>query len=311
MKKWLLSTLAIAVVATTAQADELKQPYNKLKKQIDIMSNIISSSLSEDDSRRNRGNNLQVEGVYLKSQGIVFEVSSGRGFSRLFRQFGADADFDYTFHSTGVGEPTPPAPPVVISNGDIGAVVEIAQSMEQYEDVMEALRDRADYARDLREEQRELAYEMRSYARRQRDLEFEARHADKDEQKDLKEQMAELKKAMAKLEKKESELSLKAEKEEKSIKAKKMKRAQKVKQAKTQYFARLDTAIAETLCDYGAGLRQLQKSEHVTFVIDMGQTEKSGQTKKIHSFSKKDIVDCVMENKTPSQLLDAAQSYYF
>jgi flagellar biosynthesis GTPase FlhF len=314
MKKWLLSTLAVAMVATAAQASELQQPYNKLKKQIDIMSNIISSSLSE-GNRRNR-NNLQVEGVYLKSQGIVFEINSGRGLSHIFRQFGRDIEFD-VFTGSGnsrVSIPSVPSiSPVIIADGEYGEAIaaEVGRSMDVYEDAMEAFEERSEYARELREEQRELAYEMRNIARRKRDLEFEARHAEDDRTKELKDDLAELAQEAAKLGKKENELSVRAEKEEKSLKSKKIKRNEKVKKAKQAYFSKLDNAIAETLCDYGAGLRQLAKTEHVTFIIDMGHDAKSGNTKKIHAFSKKDIVSCVMEGKTPAQLLNAAQSYYF
>jgi flagellar motility protein MotE (MotC chaperone) len=309
MKKWLLSTLAIAVVATSVHASELQRPYNKLKKQIDIMSNIISTSLSEGEGQRSRGNKVQVEGVYLKSQGIVFEVNSNRGFSRLFREFGHDMDF--SFHSSGTGPVVEPVAPFVISQREIEGMVEIANSMEQYEDALEVLKVRSEYARDLREKQRELAYEVRSYTRRQRDLEFESRHADEDEKQTLKQQMTELKKEVAKLASKEKSLRIQVEKEEKGIKEEQSKRAQKIEQVKVKYFASLDSTIAETLCDYGAGLRLLQKSEYVTFVIDMGESEQWGHSKKIHTFSKKSIIECVMENKTPAQLLKSAQSYYF
>jgi HSP20 family molecular chaperone IbpA len=310
MKKWLLSTLAIAVVATSVSAEEIKQPYNKLKKQIDIMSNIISSSLTQTQGRKRNRDNLDVDGVYLKSQGIVFEISHGRGMSRLFRKFGNDSDFSISFDGI---PPIAAVAPIVISDGDQEQFIEmqVEHAAEVYEDVMEAFRERSDHARGLREEQRELAYETRNYARRQRDLEFEVRHADDRRKKELKEELAELASEVAKLEAKELELSVRAEKEEKSLKDKKRKQAEKVKKVKSKYYAKLDSAIAETLCDYGAGLRQLSKNEHVTFIIDMDSNNDDVQMKKIHTFSKKDIVSCVMEDKTPAQLLKAANSYYF
>jgi predicted transposase YbfD/YdcC len=320
MKKWLLSTLALAVVATTTAttvaAAEVKQPYSKLKKQIGIMSNIIESSLSE-DSRSNRSM-VNVEGVYLKAQGIVFDVTSGRGFSRIFRQHGRDMDFDIQMPQIAPLAPIAPLPPIGMSEDfadDIEAVV--SRSMEVYEEAMESTQERSEYTRELREEQRELSYELRNYARRQRDLEFEVRHANDDRKKDLQENLTELKAEMAKLEQKNSEITARAKEEEKSLNEKKSKRAEQSKQLRQQYYAKLEGSIASTLCDYGAGLRQLAKNEYVTFVIDMNDAERgrhgnnSGNVKKIYSFSKKDIVACVMEDKTPAQLLAAGNAYVF
>lgn len=308
MKKWLLSTLAFATIATAAQAAEVNQPYAKLKKQIGIMSNIIESSLSEGKGR-NRSE-VSVDGVYLKSQGIVFEVNSGRGFARLFSHRGRDMDFDFDM-------PVPPVAPVVsVGNDDFGRSINevVSRSMEVYEDAMESMRDRSEHARSLREEQREISYDLRNSARRQRDMEFEARHADGKRSEELKEQMAELKEEIDKLKKKNDELKERAEKEEKSLKQKNAQRIAESKKARQQYYAKLEISIAETLCDYGAGLRQLAKNEHVTFVINMGDSghnDGEGHAKKIHSFSKKDIVACVMEDKTPAELLKAGNAYFF
>ena len=320
MKKWLLSTLALAVVATVAQAaqtDQSKQPYAKLKKQIGIMGNIIESSLDEGKGRRR--SSVKVEGVYLKSQGIVFEVSSGRGFSHLFRQQGHDFDFDFQVAPIDPIEPIAPIEPMVFSgefDEDFEENVEtvVKRSMAVYEDAMNSMRERSEYARELRDEQRELAHEMRNYARRQRDLEFEARHAEKERAKELKEQLTMLKKESVKMKQKNDELKLRAKKEEQSLKQKRSKRAEQVKQARQQYYLKLENSIVETLCDYGAGLRQLAKNEQVTFIVDMSHAKRGeaiDNVKKIYSFNKKDIISCVMEDKTPAALLKAGNPYYF
>ena len=40
-------------------------------------------------------------------------------------------------------------------------------------------------------------------------------------------------------------------------------------------------------------------------------SEQRGADKKVHSFKKKVIVSCVLEDKTPKELIKGAQSYYF
>ncbi|MFT5164707.1 MAG: hypothetical protein ACI9FJ_003316 [Alteromonadaceae bacterium] len=308
MKKWLLSILAFAIVATTTQATEVEQPYSKLKKQIGIMSNIIETSLSE-GNKRNRSL-VDVDGVYIKSQGIIFQVKGGRGARPFFNHQDNGLDFDFDVQVA----PMAPINVEDFADGqfgeDIGEIV--GRSMQVYEEAMESMREHSEYARELKEEQRELTYDVRNYARRQRDLEFEVRHADESRKKELAEQLSELKGEVSKLEKKSDELTQRAQKEALALKQKHSMQAKKTKLARQAYYQQVETSIAETLCDYGTGFRQLDQKELVTFIIDMGQGRRSDSNiKKIHSFSKKDIVACVSEDKTPAQLLKDGNSYYF
>lgn len=316
MKKWLLSTLALGLFTCNVQADEMKQPYEKLKKQINIMSNIIASSLSQDSNRRNRYK-AGVDGYYLKDQGVVFEISSNRGFSQLYQVFGSERDLSFTIDN-GLGTmpiapvaPIAPIAPIVIGDREDGITVDISSSLEAYEDAVEALRDRAESTRDMRERLRDLSYEKKSLARRQRDLEFEMRHADKDRTDDLKGDLQELREELKKVDMKMAELSERTKKEENVLQQSQDKRKKKIKEITDAYYTKLDETIVETLCNYGAGLRKMSKKEYVTFVIDMGRGRNDSASKKIHTFNKKDINACVIEDKTPEQLLKAANSYYY
>lgn len=310
MKKWLLSTLALGLTLN-AGAEQLQQPYDNMKKQIDIMSNIITSSLSQEQNLRRQG--VEIDGFYLKSQGVVFEVGSSRGLSRLINMFGHDNELSFTIDDTmGAVASIPSIAPIVVSGDEEEAITfEVGRSMEMVEQEMASLRDRMEHTNELREEQRELAYEIRSLTRRKRDLDFEMRHADKEDKDKFKQKLEEVLQEMAKLEKKRDALKQRAEKEESVISEKQKKREDKLRKARDSYFAQLDNVIVETLCSYGGGLRKLAKNEHVTFVIDLGNQKKGGADKKIHTFTKKNIVDCVMEEKTPEQLLNSAESYYF
>lgn len=309
IKKWLLSTVACAVMATMAQADEIKQPYGKLKKQIGIMSNIIESSLMPQSGKKRSA--VQVNGIYLKSQGVVFEVNAGRSLDRLFRQHGHDFDFDIDFEGLeGIAAPLLPG---YLDSERFGEDIEavVSRSMQVYEEAMGTMREHSEQNRELKEQQRELAHQIREHAREQRDLEFETRHADKAQVKALKTQLAELKTKTASLKNKKQALAARAEAQEQALKEKRNKNVAQAREMQQHYYAKLEQSIVETLCDYGAGFRQLDKNEQVTFVIDMRQPASAGKLKKIYSFNKKDILSCVKENKTPEQLLKASDAYYF
>ncbi len=312
MNKWILGSLVLSL-SLTASGEPLRQPFDKLKKQINIMSDIITSSLSQDAELKRYG--TSVEGYYLKSQGAVFEVGTANRYSRLMGMFGKDVDVGLAIAGGLSPEapvaPIPPVAPVVISSDDGTIEVEVPSDLEAYEEAMESWGERIEQTRELRESQREMAYEVRSLARKKRDLEFELRHAQKDRMAELKKELAGLEKEMAALERKSDELSARAEAQEKALSEKKKARAEKIKQASERYFVSLDNAIADTLCSYGAGLRGLAKNEYVTFVIALGKQKGDGPVKKIHTFKKQDIIACVMQDKTPQQLLQSAQSYYY
>ena len=317
MKKLLLTTstllaiaLAMPVEANKTDRAEIAQPYDKMKKQINIMSNIIKTAMSDGQSKRSRG--ATIKGIYLKDQGVVFNIDNAR--LRGFDHFNVDLS------SLGLGDMAPIAPiapvaPVVIGDSEYEFINEdqIERAAEAYEQVIEAFREQSEHARRLREEQRELAYDMRNLSRRKRDMEFELRHAnrDGDDQSDVKQDLVKLEEQLNRLKSKSEQLNERAKKEEKALREQKQQRKTKADKARASYYQNLDNTIAQTLCDYGAGLRQLSKNEHVTFVISLGAGDKNGADKKVHTFKKKDIVSCVLEDKTPQELIKGAQSYYF
>ena len=69
-----------ALSVTSAKAEDNNQ-YAGMNKQLDIMSNIIKSSVSIQDGRK--GSRITgIESTYLKGQGVVFTINSSSGHNR-------------------------------------------------------------------------------------------------------------------------------------------------------------------------------------------------------------------------------------
>ena len=90
-----------------------------------------------------------------------------------------------------------------------------------------------------------------------------------------------------------------------------MQKAQQEK-ARDAYYQGLKTALTETLCLYGNGLKALPKNEHVSVILKSAG-EKIGRRYKdsILVFSKKDISDCSADKITVSKLNQKSESYQF
>ena len=79
-----------------------------------------------------------------------------------------------------------------------------------------------------------------------------------------------------------------------------------------QFLSRFETSIGETLCRFGAGLRELDDDEHVSFVIsNFVQSDKGKARDKVYVFSKQKIKACVQEKIDATALLSSADSYAF
>lgn len=315
MKKlaMLVSSLLTVNLANAADVD-----YQQLHKQLDIMSNIIESSVSAGKGKRA----IKLSGIdstYLQKQGVMFTVrsKSSRG------SWGS-----YNFQVSA--PPVPPAPPVNLLSAeqiaDIEAVVEevteeypnidvereVAKAMESasraYERVIEIHRDEREVYRDLREEERDIIYELRDVERENRDVEFQIRRADKEQKAELKAKQKQLEKQKKALLESKEALAKKGQ----EFRVKQAESAKKSEQARTHYFTQLSTEIAEALCLYGNGLKALPKGEYVTVVLKSGGDRVGRHYQdKIHVFSKRDINGCAMDKITTAQLLEKSSAYQF
>lgn len=299
-------------LATTVTLAADNGEYAAMHKQLDIMSNIIKSSVSVQGGRQ--GSKItSIESTYLKGQGIVFTINSSSGNN----QWG-NFNFNFAMPDFPVVPvaPIPPVAPGRSSNNEAEYEAQInesvARSMEEatqaYEHAMESFEHNREGYRELREEQRDLSYELRDVTREKRDIEYKLRRADDDEKKELQTELATLKKQTAKL-----AVNQKAFKERSDVLQRKQ-QAQKVEQEKARgaYYQDLNTALTETLCLYGNGLKALPKNEHVSVILKSAG-EKQGRRYKdsILVFSKKDISDCSADKITVSKLTAKSKNYQF
>ena len=304
----LIPCTLFALTATASLAVDNNQ-YAGMHKQLDIMSNIIKSSVSTQESRK--GSRITgIESTYLKGQGIVFTINSSSGNNRW-------GNFNFNFAMPDI--PVAPIAPVVPSRSSSDEIEfenqineSVARTMEEaseaYEHAMASFEHNREGYRELREEQRDLSYELRDVAREKRDIEYKLRRSDDENKKELKSELAALNKKAAKLALDEKEFKLKSDKLQKK------QQAQKVEQEKARgvYYQGLKTSLTETLCLYGNGLKALPKNEHVSVILKSAG-EKDGRRYKdsILVFTKKDISDCSSDKITVSKLTNKSQNYQF
>lgn len=298
-----VSLLAGLIIASNGfAATEVKA---KLGQNLKIMQDILQSSLGgEEHSSIGR-----IQHSYLMGQGVAFRVDSNSGWLRHF-----------------VMPPMPPVPtmthiapgttvvvstnvdnPVSTSNSfsfsfDEEAVEEMAEAAEA---LAEQQQDQSEKLRDLREERRDIERDLRDYEREKRDLEFSSKvgKLDSDQQKKLKEigqkseqlktQLAELQKTLAT--------------EEALYNKQRAEQQKQAAQRQAELVAKVGQVFSNTLCDYGASLRDLKEQEFVSFQLSLSGR---GNAKDHYWVVKKaDINQCVT-GKIDAQSLLKKASYY-
>lgn len=323
MKTKLLLCAIAAAFSFTASADD---HLEKLHKDTQIMQNIMTTSLKQ-DSRRGGVRFRKIETGYLVGQGLVFDVytsSSGNmsfnfDFSDMMsglEQLGETLDgIDFDADSSVVIVPpeAPEAPGFSFSFDFEEEAHEMAE--EARERARELERDSRDRWRQLRDKERDINWEKREYERNIRDLEFELRHSNHERGVEIEQELEEVKKRLEKLEAKRERYEKEAEELEGAEKERKAKRQQaKVKQVK-QFLADFEATIADTLCDYGSGLKSLPDNEKVNFVLkDFAKGEGSrsrDQLDKVYVFALNDVRECVLEKISPNDLLMKTETYLF
>lgn len=308
MKKLALlftSTLLATAVSSAAFASD----YSGMYKQLNIMSDIIKSSVVE--SNRNGNSKISnISSTYLKGQGIVFTINTGS----KSRHWG---DFNFNFGRSDIPlPPVPPIPPILSIDAedllefDVNETVSHAMesAAEGWERAMEVLHSTREAVRDLHEEQRELSYDARDVQRAKRDITYQLKRADEESKKELEAELKKLDKQNSLFENVRKELDTKiAElRKKQQIKAKE----QLVERA--AYYKSITTVLAETFCSYGNGLKALPGNENVSVILkSAGEKNDRRYKDKIFVFSKKDISACTMDKINAAQLLAKGNEYQF
>lgn len=305
MKK-LTTLLPCAMLAFATNT--IAQDYAGIHKQLDIMSDIIKSSVAIQDGRK-RSKITGIDSTYLSGQGVVFTISSGSS-SRHWGNY----NFNFTMPEL---PPLPPVPPVTgrgddiqIFEADIDETVSEAleTATEGYERAIEVIEENRDIFRDLRNEQRDLAYEVRDLERESRDIEFQMRRANDERKKELISESKQLAKEKAKLEQARKQLDARVE----EMKKQQAQKQQEQAKERVAFYQGLTSSIAETLCLYGNGLKSLPKNENVSVILKSAGDKVGRRYKdKIFVFSKKDISACSSDKINVAKLLEKGNGYQF
>jgi hypothetical protein len=300
-----VSLLAGLIIASNSFA--ATEVNAKLGQNLKIMQDILQSSLGgEEHSSIGR-----IQHSYLIGQGVAFRVDSNSGWLRHF-----------------VMPPMPPAAPVapgaavavsanvansisVSENGnsfsfsfDEEAMEEMVESAEVW---AEQIQDQNEKLRDLREERRDIERDLRDYEREKRDIEFSAKVSklDSDQQKKLTEisqKSEQLKTQLAQLQKNLTE-------QEQEYNKKRAEQQKLAAQRQTELVAKVGQVFSNTLCDYGASLRDLKEQEFVSFQLSLSGRDNA----KDHYWvvKKSDINQCVTGKIDAPALLKKASYYQY
>ncbi len=303
-----VSLLAGLIIASNSFA--ATEVNAKLGQNLKIMQDILQSSLGgEEHSSIGR-----IQHSYLIGQGVAFRVDSNSGWLRHF-----------------VMPPMPPMPAmapaapgttVVVStnvqnpvntnvNGSSFSFSFDEEAMEEMAEAAEAMaeqqQDQSEKLRDLREERRDIERDLRDYEREKRDIEFSAKVSklDSDQQKKLKEisqKSDQLKTQLAQLQKNLTE-------QEQEYNKKRAEQQKLAAQRQTELVAKVGQVFSNTLCDYGASLRDLKEQEFVSFQLSLSGRNNA----KDHYWvvKKADINQCVTGKIDAPALLKKASYYQY
>ena len=117
----------------------------------------------------------------------------------------------------------------------------------------------------------------------------------------LEVQVKELKAQKKQLDKEQKKLK-------KTIRDNKTKNKAKAQKQKQLALSTIKKTLSVSLCDYGAGLRNLPNTESVNFVLKNAGGNKSDV---IYIFNKKDIKSCVVGDINAQELLAKSVNYHF
>ncbi|RVT47818.1 hypothetical protein EMM73_03445 [Rheinheimera sediminis] len=295
-----VSLLAGLIIASNGFA--ATEVNAKLGQNLKIMQDILQSSLGgEEHSSIGR-----IQHSYLMGQGVAFRVDSNSGWLRHFVMPPVPT-MTHIAPGTTVVVSTNVDNPVSTSNSfsfsfDEEAVEEMAEAAEA---LAEQQQDQSEKLRDLREERRDIERDLRDYEREKRDLEFSSKvgKLDSDQQKKLKEigqKSEQLKTQLAQLQKTLAT-------EEALYNKQRAEQQKQAAQRQAELVAKVGQVFSNTLCDYGASLRDLKEQEFVSFQLSLSGR---GNAKDHYWVVKKaDINQCVT-GKIDAQSLLKKASYY-
>lgn len=284
--------LSLGFCATAKDVD-----FIAMDRDVSIFENVLSSALQHDLGKSIR----QIDGFYLKRQGIVFNIAV-RSEPRWFAYNNQTGDSKIEFFDFDPEQLDSMVEHVSQWGEDMASY-----SKDALRQAMESARMQAEEARRAAEQAREVNREIRDLERERRDLDFAKNLEQKEEQAELKERLKQLETRLEALQQEQQKLAQTQSTMKQNLAEQKAKQQTKKLEDEKKLKMQLADALSKTLCDYGAGLKALPSDEHVSFVIS-GVKEKQ---KQVYVFAKEDIGDCINSKITAEKLQNKAEHYLF
>jgi hypothetical protein len=290
-----LNTVALVAASTLAVYSFAAPDYDRIKKDINVMTGIVKSSFENSDNCR-RHCNIFVKGHYLANQGVVFTVdtSGGHPFGVSSGVFDAHEIMRFTEGVIGIpGMVEDILEDVEVDFSGGNRTIKIISDDEDWTDVDRETRVKL---RGIRRDIRELAQELR-------EIEIEAIHADDEERDDVAARRTELEDDIQALENREKEIRtdiasvMEKRSNERAIKSAERQETRELK------FKEMESVVLNTFCDYSSTMRNIPKDENISVIIE----KEDGQSS-INVFKQSDLNDCDSQN---SDVRTTAQSYLF
>ena len=314
-KTFSLALLAGFMTVNGVSAASLEQgKLDRIERDLKIMNNILKTSLGEQTDSR-----PVIDSVYLANQGMLFTIQDRNGFHFNMHKLPRLPELPELPPMPAVHAPSVELTEHQIERIEEAAMIAAASAMEMAEVSLDYMSD-VDWSsisssersafkaqqsqlrnekRSLENEARKLEREVRNIERRLRDSRFEEQleQAEQDSKKTaaLKEQMDKLTSSLSGVADKLKANSMKLQKKAQEIKKEQEKKLQERLQL-------TEKVISESVCDFGSGLRSLQKGQHMTFRIE-------GEPNRLYVFDKASIMKCGDGKLTASKLMEQATKY--
>lgn len=290
-------TFALGCVLPSSAQQQTVSPT--LKKNLEILRDILQKSTRHTP----QGSLSRFDLNYIADKGVFFE-SRIEGGSSSWMFGGLDPAFQ-----ARINEEAMRVQQAVMAGNDVDE-----SALEQLTSEAEAMAERAveqqqtaqEKLRSLREERREAERELRDIEREKRDLEFT---------RQMEKTTPEQQKKLTELTKRQTEAQEKANKSrqqyEQAEQALRKEQAEQQKQAlakQQEFIQQLGSLFAQTLCDYGASLRELSDSQFVALKVE---TRGRNQQDVYWIFQKSDINQCVTGKLSAANLLKKVNFYSY
>ena len=301
-------TALVAAGATVASVGSLaadsKNSYSAISKDVQILGQVFETATAP-KSRQGRWEHggVNIEGLYLAGQGMVFEVHlPGAHYGHVFGTPLAPI------------APLPPMPAIAFSDDEDAEAPEAEIDTEEMEAVVEEAMEAAHEAMSEMGYGRGIDKQTQEQLRALRDSQRKAAREYRDQQKAYADALrknkdmsqAERDKQKAALEK--SRQSFEAAQQQFRGKAEALRNEQKQQwQAKVK---ETEDQLLDTLCSYAGSTRRLGTGEHVTLILKDAAGE-SDAKHKIWVIKKADLDACATGSQTSGVLQKKAISYNF